>query len=166
MKNGNVLSIDDEARLAYNFVEQETPKGGAQPSSQPPRWVLFHKLAVVKNFVQDELANGVIIPNKSTWSKPLVLVRIKDGETRFCVDFRQLNESTVGNSFQIPRIVDSLDALGKAKFLPHLTYPRAIGKSWSKKQTVQKLPLHIIKGLFEFNTMPFGLKGPQHHSRG
>ncbi|GFX72043.1 retrovirus-related Pol polyprotein from transposon 17.6 [Trichonephila clavipes] len=48
---------------------------------------------------------------ESPWSSPIVLVRKKDGSTRFCVDYRWLNDVTKKDSYPLPRIDDTLDTL-------------------------------------------------------
>ena len=61
--------------------------------------------------VQEMLDADIISPSSSPWSSPVVLVRKKDGSTRFCVDYRRLNDVTKKDATPLPRMDDSLDAL-------------------------------------------------------
>jgi len=78
-----------------------------------------------------------------------------DKSTRFCVDYRALNEVTVGDSFPIPRLDDSLTALGNARIYSTLD----LANGYYQVPMSEKDKVFVChKGLFEFNTMPFGLK--------
>ena len=100
------------------------------------------------NFPQMVLAKGFIRPGKNPWSSTRVMGQEKDGTTQFCRDFWQLSESTVGDSFPIPRIDDSLNALGGAKLFTTLDFAMGYGKDCAKTA------FSCYQGLFEFNTMP------------
>ena len=63
---------------------------------------------------------GIIEECTSPWTSPVVLIKKKDGSTRFCVDYRQLNEVTIKDSYPLPRIDDSLDDLSAAKWFSTL----------------------------------------------
>ncbi|GBL75298.1 hypothetical protein AVEN_194519-1 [Araneus ventricosus] len=49
-------------------------------------------------------------------ASPLVLVKKKDGSTRFCVDYRKLDEITKKDSYPLPRRDDTLDALNGSRW--------------------------------------------------
>ncbi|GFV52543.1 hypothetical protein TNCV_1918611 [Trichonephila clavipes] len=55
--------------------------------------------------------NDVIEPSSCSCASPIVLVKKKDGLTRFCVDYRRLNDVTKKDSYLLPRIDDTLDTL-------------------------------------------------------
>ena len=40
----------------------------------------------------------------------------KDGTTRFCIDYRRLNQVTKVDAYPLPHIEDSLNTLGGARF--------------------------------------------------
>ena len=41
----------------------------------------------------------------------MLLVKKKDGSSRLCVDYRQLNKMTIKNNYPLPRINDLMDQL-------------------------------------------------------
>ena len=65
--------------------------------------------------VRNLLALGMIQPSLSLWASGIVMVKKKNGELRFCCDFRPLTEVTVKDAYPLPRIDESLARLGKAK---------------------------------------------------
>ena len=52
-------------------------------------------------------------------ASPLLLVRMPRGGIRVCVDYRAFNEITIKNRYPIPRVIETLDRLSKAKVLPN-----------------------------------------------
>jgi hypothetical protein len=103
------------------------------------------------------LQEGVVTPSRSPWSSPIVLVNKRNGEVRFCVDYRRLNTITKKDVYPLPRIDDSLNALGCAKYFS--TFDLASGY-WQIPMTEadkEKTAFTSHYGLFQFEVMPFGL---------
>ena len=66
------------------------------------------------------LEAGVIEPADSEWAAPPVLIRKKDGNVRYCIDYRKLNNVTKKDSYPLPLISESLDALSGNMFFSTL----------------------------------------------
>lgn len=66
---------------------------------------------IIKNYWKEMLQQGVILYNINPFSSPMVVVSIKDGIWRLCMDYMELNQCTVNDKFPIPIIDDLLDEL-------------------------------------------------------
>lgn len=69
------------------------------------------ELAELKTQLEDLLSKQFIRPSVSPWGAPVLLVKKKDGGSRLCVDYRQLNKVTIKNKYPLPRIDDLMDQL-------------------------------------------------------
>ncbi len=103
------------------------------------------------------LADKVIRPSQSPWASPVVLVGKKDGSVRFCVDYRKLNLLTKKDVYPLPRIDDSLSALGAKQVYTTLDLTSGYWQIPIAEEDKEKTAFVTHKGLFEFNVMPFGL---------
>ncbi|GFX23991.1 retrovirus-related Pol polyprotein from transposon 412 [Trichonephila clavipes] len=90
------------------------------PIKQHPRRLPFAKQEEVGTLLREMQENDIIEPSSSPWASPIVLVRKKDGSTRFCVDYRKLNDATKKDSYPLPRIDDTLDTLSGHKWFSTL----------------------------------------------
>ncbi|GFW04776.1 retrovirus-related Pol polyprotein from transposon 17.6 [Trichonephila clavipes] len=90
------------------------------PIKQHPRRLPFAKQEEVGTLLREMQENDIIEPSSSPWASPIVLVRKKDGSTRFCVDYRKLNDVTKRDSYPLPRIDDTLDTLSGHKWFSTL----------------------------------------------
>ena len=108
--------------------------------------------------VQQMLSSNVIRPSNSPWASPVVMVRKKDLSLRFCVDFRQLNTTTVKDAHPLPRIDDLLDALHGARWLSTLDLKSGYWQVPITENEKAKTAFRTSSGqLYEFNQVPFGL---------
>ena len=65
--------------------------------------------------VDDMYQRDIVEPLSSPCASPVILVRKKDRSTRFCMDYRKLNQVTRKDSYPLPRIDDTLEGLAGAK---------------------------------------------------
>ncbi|GBN93716.1 Transposon Ty3-I Gag-Pol polyprotein [Araneus ventricosus] len=72
------------------------------------------------HLVKEMVDNGIIEESSGPWASPIVLVKKKDGSTRFCDDYRKLNEITKKDSYPLPRIDDTVDALNGSQWFTTL----------------------------------------------
>ncbi|GBM04383.1 Retrovirus-related Pol polyprotein from transposon 297 [Araneus ventricosus] len=69
--------------------------GNHPPIKQYPRRLPLAKKEEAERLVKEMVDNGIIEESSGPWASPIVLVKKKDGSTRFCVDYRKLNEITI-----------------------------------------------------------------------
>ena len=103
------------------------------------------------------LRRGVIEPSMSPWASAIVLVKKKDGSTRFCVDYRRLKNFTIKDAYPLPRIDESLDQLSGAQWFSTLDMNSGYWQIELDPTDKHKTAFVTRQGLYEFNVMPFGL---------
>ncbi|XP_069618471.1 uncharacterized protein [Ranitomeya imitator] len=138
-------------------IEHEIPTGDTPPIRERYRQIPPALYQEVKSMVASMLDNQVIRESRSPWAAPVVLVRKKDGTLRFCVDYRKLNAHTVRDAYPLPRIEESLSALGRAKYFSTLDLASGYWQVPMAEKDRAKTAFVLPMGLFEFNRMPFGL---------
>ncbi|GBM53776.1 Retrovirus-related Pol polyprotein from transposon 297 [Araneus ventricosus] len=101
--------------------------------------------------------NGIIEESSGPWTSPIVLVKKKDGSTRFCVDYRKLNEITKKDSYPLPRVDDTLDALNGSQWFTTLDLKSGYWQVEIRPEDREKTAFTTGRGLWQFKVMPFGL---------
>ena len=142
-------------------------KEGAVPFQSYPRPLNPDHLKDLKRQIGEWTDSKVITPSTAPWSSPLVPVRKKDCNTfRWAVDYRKLNDLTVEDSFPLPRVDESLQALSGSAVYTALDSAGAFHAvpmaTDSQDYTTFTSPI----GIWKFLRMPFGLKNsPSVYSR-
>ncbi|GBL80054.1 hypothetical protein AVEN_29067-1 [Araneus ventricosus] len=76
------------------MTQHKINTGDHPPIKQYPRRLPLAKKEEADHLVKEMVANGITEESSGPWASPIVLVKKKDGLTRFCVDYRKLNEIT------------------------------------------------------------------------
>ena len=73
------------------------------------------KCQLIIDCVDDMLAQNIIRPSVSSWASPVTMVPKPDGSSRFCIDYRKLNNVTTADQYHLPNIAEIVDLIGQAK---------------------------------------------------
>ena len=141
-----------------SLVEHRIDTGNARPIKQPPRRLPMHRRVEADKAVEQMLKDGIIEPSSSAWVSPIVLVRKKDGSTRFCVDYRKLNEVTIKDSYPLPLADSCFDALSGSQWFSTLDLSSGYWQVGMSKEDREKTAFATGSGgLYQFTVMSFGL---------
>lgn len=130
---------------------------GAGPVSMGPYKMAPAELIELKKQIEDLLEKQFIRPSVSPWGAPVLLVKKKDGGTRLCVDYRQLNKLTIKNKYPLPRIDDLMDQLHGASVFSKIDLRSGYHQILVKAEDVQKTAFRSRYGHYEYVVMPFGV---------
>ena len=108
------------------------------------------------------LEKGVVKESNSDWHSPVVLVRkAGSNEFRFAVDNRKLNKITKPQTYPILRLSNIFDAIGEAnaQYFTSLDMGKAFWQVPLEENSKKLAAFITDDGIYEFQTMPFGLSG-------
>lgn len=141
-----------------NLVEHVIDTGDARPIKQRYYPLSPARLKSVYEELDKMLELGVVVPSKSAWASPIVLLDKPDGSKRFCVNYRKLNAVTQRDAYPLPQVTVILDRLRDARYLSSLDIKSAYWQIPMAKESQDKTAFTVQgRGLFEFTRMPFGL---------
>ena len=140
-----------------DLTKHHIDTGDSQPVHQLPRRVSPARRQEVRQLLNEMLKNYIIQPSNSPWSSPIILVRKRDGSTRFCIDYRKVNSVTRKDAYPLPRVDDILDTLGGSKWFSTLDLKSGYWQVKVDSSSREKTAFTTSEGLYEFKVMPFGL---------
>jgi transposase InsO family protein len=120
----------------------------------------------LRNQIEEWIKHDVIEPSQSPWSSALVAAKKKNGKTRWCVDYRRLNDITTKDAYPLPHIEDNLSRLAGDRIFSTIDGSGAFHVVDLDKEARPKTAFSTPWGLYQFKRMPFGLcNAPATYSR-
>ena len=132
---------------------------------------VFHKNYRYPNILREEvrrqvdelLTNGIVQSSNSPYNSTLWIVPKKSDAKekkrwRMVIDYRALNEKTVGDAYPLPNITDILDQSGGAKYFSVLDLASGFHQIPMDPESRAKTAFSTPFAHLEFTRMPFGLK--------
>lgn len=145
---------------------------GTKPINSKPYRLPMSQRQEINKQVGKMLDEGIISPTNSAWNSPLILVPKKSNtdekKYRLVIDYRKLNDVSVGDKFPMTDINDILDNLGKASYFSTLDlasgYHQVLVDPKDRHLTAFSTGCsdahnnNALGNQYEFNRLPFGLK--------
>ncbi|XP_052728431.1 uncharacterized protein LOC128195237 [Vigna angularis] len=129
----------------------------AAPISVQPYRMAPAELVELKKQIEELMDKRFIRPSASPWGAPVLLVKKKDGSSRLCIDYRQLNKLTIKNKYPLPRIDDLLDQLQGACVFSKIDLRSGYHQIRVKEGDIHKTAFRSRYGHYEYVVMPFGV---------
>lgn len=128
-----------------------------EPVYQRPRRLSASEKEIVNKQIDAWLKAGIIRPSLSEYASPIVLVKKKNGTTRLCVNYRQINKKIIKDRYPLPLIEDQLTSLQAAKVFSTLDLENGFFHLPIEKE-IQKYTAFVVPDAhYEFLKVPFGL---------
>ena len=126
------------------------------------RYPVIHK-EVINTETTNLKGYNAISTSNSPYNSPVWVVPKKSDSKgnkrwRMVIDYRALNEKTVGDAYPLPNITDILDQLGGAKYFTVLDLASGFHQIEVEPADRHKTAFSTPFGHYQFNRMPFGLK--------
>ena len=147
--NSDLVRTD---KLSHSILTRD-----AIPVRQPVSHIPPYRRQEVQILLDEMLEQDEIQWSTSPWASPIVLMRKKDGMTRFCVNYHKLNDVTREDAYFLPRIDATLNTLAGLKWFSTLDSLNGYWQVEVAENNGHKTAFCTQEGLFEFKVMPFGL---------
>ena len=138
-----VLRLQEEYQEMFSNLPGKTNvcslainTGDSPPIASGPYRVPDMLKGEVKVEIENLLELGVAEPRHSPWASPIVPVLKKDGCIRLCIDYRRLNNVTVGDPYYMVTLDEILEKVGHSRSLisPRASIKLALRRSPRRRQ--------------------------------
>ncbi len=142
--------ISSEYPQATTLIEHEIVLNSDAVVKRMSYRIPEHLQASLRKETDLMLTLKIIELSKSEWCHPVVLFPKKDGNLRFCIDFRYLNSVSKFDSYLTPRISDLIDHVGQSRYLTTIDPAKGYWQLPLTPQSRESTAFRTPWGLFHF----------------
>ena len=154
----DVFALEGNELGCTSAIEHEIHIENSEPFKERFWHILPPLLEEVRASLQDMLEVGAIHPSQLLWCNVVVLVRKKDGNLHFCVDFTCLNVWMRKDSYPLPCIQEVLESMVELAHFLSMDFKSGFWqiKMAPKSQQYTAFTVGNLR-FYEFTCMLFGL---------
>ena len=147
----------------YTVLQHNIPTTDDQPIfSKQYRFSPIHKEEISRQ-VNELIDNKIIKPSQPPYNTPVwivlkILYTHGNKKWRMVLDFRKLNDKTIGDSYPLPNIIDISEQSGSAQYFSVFDLASGFHQIKMSSEDCHKTAFSTSYGHYEFDRMPFGLK--------
>ena len=165
-KNRDTFATDNDPLGICDRLEFRIDTGNAPPARQRPFRVAPSQERTIRDGVNELLSRGLIRESDSEYGAPVVMVPKKNGQLRFCVSYKKLNNQLKNPAWPMPHLFETLTRLGQSKFFSTLDLKSGYHQIMVAEEDQHKTAFVTPWACYEFIVMPFGIKtAPTHFMR-
>lgn len=152
------ISSDVKGLGRTHLITHKIDTADAEPIKQRYYPMSPQKLRELNRQLDEMLALDVVEPSNSPWNNPVTMAPKANGELRFCLDSRKLNQVSKHDAYPLPYIRQILDQLSNCQFLSSIDLKSAFWQIPLEESSREKTAFTVPgRGLFQFKVMCFGL---------
>jgi hypothetical protein len=153
-----ILAFNPNKIGTCSIIQHKIDTGDSVPIHQNPYIYAAPLREEISRQVNELIELGIVVPSKSPWSSPVVLVDKKDGTKRMCVDLRKVNSVTKSDVYPLPSISIALSSMQGAQYFSSIDLNCGYYQIELEESSREKTAFITQDGLYEYKKMMFGLK--------
>jgi transposase InsO family protein len=160
----DIFHLPGEILTSTTTVQHEIrTEPGVEPVNVKPYRLPETQKQEVRKQVEELRRGGIITESRSPWNSPLLIVPKKVDATgerkwRLVIDYRQVNQKTVGDAYPLPDVTEILDQLGQSKYFSCIDMAMGYHQIKVAEHDRAKTAFSTKEGHWEYTRLPFGLK--------
>jgi hypothetical protein len=160
LKNHDAFQWDPNSISRTTLVEHSIDTGSHPPIRTKQYPLPTVAMDQIRAQAAQMLKDGTIRHSHSSWQSPILLIKQTqaDGSVkyRFCVDLRKVNAVTARDSYNLPRINETVNKLNGMMFFSNGDIDRAFWQVGVVEKDKCKHAFNVDGTLYEGNVMSFG----------